>query len=119
MVNNPMHEPDWPRCEECGNPFFFDYDEPFAFCWCGTTEWTGKRPKRWRQRQKKAEKQSKCEMCGTIHMNEKRRWHCKECGAVVCSNQLFRRLATRDTRHIVFDKEYGGEVCCGPLTEIR
>lgn len=27
-------------CEECGEQFVHDCDEPFAYCSCGTSEWT-------------------------------------------------------------------------------
>lgn len=45
---------DWPKCGECGKPFEFAYDEPFAWCDCpGTCEWTDGRPENWAIRQSK------------------------------------------------------------------
>ena len=43
----------WPTCNECGAKFFFDPNEPFAFCDCGTSEWpeTG-RPDNYKEIQK-------------------------------------------------------------------
>ena len=37
----------WPYCTECKSPFQFDADEPFAYCFCGTTEWGDPRPASW------------------------------------------------------------------------
>lgn len=36
--------PCWPYCIDCKRPFEFDRLEPFAFCGCGTTEWSRPRP---------------------------------------------------------------------------
>jgi predicted Zn-ribbon and HTH transcriptional regulator len=32
------------KCEQCGEEYEFDDDEPFAYCKCGTTEWGNERP---------------------------------------------------------------------------
>ena len=37
----------WPYCTKCKSPFQFDADEPFAYCFCGTTEWGDPRPASW------------------------------------------------------------------------
>lgn len=29
----------YPTCDQCGDIFVFDREEPFAYCNCGTTEW--------------------------------------------------------------------------------
>lgn len=34
----------WPYCPVCKTPFRFDFDEPFAYCECGATEWGDPRP---------------------------------------------------------------------------
>lgn len=46
---------DWPKCGECGKPFEFDYEGPFAWCGCpGITEWgSAGRPENWANRQSK------------------------------------------------------------------
>lgn len=43
---------DWPRCEQCGEEFVFEEEEPFAHCACGTTEWGHGRPANWKERQR-------------------------------------------------------------------
>lgn len=43
----------WPICNDCGERFFFDPKEAFAFCDCGTTEWGDSgRPENYEKRQK-------------------------------------------------------------------
>ena len=43
---------DWPKCNDCKQPFIFDEEEPFAHCNCGTTEWGEIRPENWKGRQR-------------------------------------------------------------------
>lgn len=40
----PKTIPYWPYCEECETPYDFDEEEPFAYCNCGTSEWSYPRP---------------------------------------------------------------------------
>lgn len=35
-----------PWCTRCLTPFVFEPHEPFAYCYCGTSEWGDPRPKR-------------------------------------------------------------------------
>ena len=37
----------WPYCTKCKSSFQFDANEPFAYCFCGTTEWGDPRPASW------------------------------------------------------------------------
>ena len=43
---------DWPKCDECKQPFIFEEEEPFAYCNCGTSEWGEDRPDNWKVRQR-------------------------------------------------------------------
>lgn len=43
---------DWPKCNDCKQPFIFDEEEPFAYCNCGTSEWGEIRPENWKGRQR-------------------------------------------------------------------
>jgi hypothetical protein len=96
-------------CQECLEPFVHDFNEPFAHCDCGTSEWTFSDPEKlpllMRRQYHQYQKAMKrlCPLCKAISPIEAPK--CHNCGCMFHSAEEGPRPAILDPEHYPEDRK--------------